>query len=114
VRVADKPPGTPQCRCSGLNECWALLTGQSLPILIVSGKVSFQVPIMHYLRQDDAMLCKLELQLVGRNISTPWIPAIPRSLRARPGYSQGSGFQHLSICASVTTGVAPSEDKKSG
>jgi hypothetical protein len=43
--------------------CVGLLTGQSLPILIVSGKVSFQVPIMHYLRQDDAMRCNWSCSL---------------------------------------------------
>jgi len=40
-----------------LNECFGLLTGQSLPILIVSGKVCLQVPILPTFTQVDAMLC---------------------------------------------------------
>jgi hypothetical protein len=52
--------------------------------------------------------------MVVRNFSTKWIPAIPSPLRTRPGYSQGLGIPALAICASVTTGVALSEDKKAG
>jgi hypothetical protein len=40
-----------------LETCFALLTGQCLPILIVSGKVCLQVPILPTFTQVDAMLC---------------------------------------------------------
>jgi hypothetical protein len=40
-----------------LDECFGLLTGQSLPILMCLENCAFQVPILPYFRQDDVTLC---------------------------------------------------------
>jgi hypothetical protein len=67
VRVAEVRPKDPsnsrrwhlgkQRFRKALNDRIGLLTGQSLPILIVSGKVCLQVPILPTFTQVDAMLC---------------------------------------------------------
>jgi hypothetical protein len=49
LSLAEQPNISPKL----LDERIGLLTGQSVPILIVSGKVCFHVPILPYLRHDD-------------------------------------------------------------
>jgi len=57
---------------------FGLLTGQCLPILIVSGKVGLQVPILPTFTRPTAMLCQLDVLTIVRNISTPTDSSIPR------------------------------------
>ena len=56
-KVSSSTNRNDKLAANGVAERYGLLTGQSLPILMVSGKVCFQVPILPYLRQDDAVLC---------------------------------------------------------
>src|SRR5258708_2180188 len=106
-------PGAHTDRLEKLNERFGLLTGQSLPIQVVSGNCALRYRSCPLFARPTRA-AQLEPYIVVHNIGTQWIPAIPKALRTRPGYSQRSGFQHSPICTSVATRVALSEDKKTG
>jgi|GEM_PF-2146483 len=74
----------------------------------------FQVPILPTFAEADAMLCNWSCCLSFATSTHHGFQLFRGALRTRLGYSQGSWFQHSPICTSVTTGVALSEDKKSG
>jgi hypothetical protein len=60
----------------------------------VSGKSVFTGADLALSSSGQRYAVKLKFHIVVRNISTQWVPAIPRPLRTRPGHSQVSMFQH--------------------
>jgi len=77
-----------------LNECFGLFNRQRSAHFDCVWKGVPSGADLAYLHPGRRHAVQLELLTIVRNISTPRILAIPRALRTRLGYSQGSWFQH--------------------
>ncbi len=97
-----------------LETCYGLLTGQRVPILMCLEKCAFRCRSCPIFARTTLCLCHSEFHLSFATSAQNEFQLSPRPLRTRPGYTQVSMFQHSPFCASVTTGTALSEDKKTG